>query len=251
VRDAPSIFSAAYDTHLLANYHISKFRLSCAQPTDSSTNSEWYFGNGGGNGNYGGGEPKTAHMGGACRGSAGFGVPGGRASGSARQVTAFAGAQVPPRHRLAFARQLVNAAEDAAQPSSCETDATAGCASSLGHARLKLEDHWLRATLGEEKLWYGSAAGKPGVILGTWASQRQQQQGELRQLGDPVQAGPAARTHRPEAAPRPQLQQRQFLQEEAPADPQQEQPPCSDTCRDKYQLGACPHSLHSVSLVRV
>ena len=182
-------------------------------------------------------------MGGASRDSAGAGMSGGRAGFSARQVTVLAGVQMLPSPRTTRFDKPLRMQNRLYEASSCEADATAGCVSSLGHTRLKLEDHWLRAKLGEEKLWYGSAAGKPGVILGTWASQRQQEvrasvpQGALRQLGAPVQASPAARTRRPEAVPRSQLQQRQFLQEEAPVEPK-EQPPCADTCRDKYQLGA-------------
>ncbi len=117
---------------------------------------------------------------------------------------------------------------------------TAPVTSSLGNARLKLEDHWLRTTMGEEKLWYGTAAGKAGVVLGTWASQRQHQvrgshsddddrpMAALRKLGRKLgfpEPGPAV--------PLSGLQQRQFQQG-------QEQHACSDKCRADYETGTLP-----------
>ena len=111
---------------------------------------------------------------------------------------------------------------------------TAPVISSLGNARLKLEDHWLRTTTGEEKLWYGAASGKPGVVLGKWETKQKvrgwysddddRPMAALRKLGFPKQ-GPAV--------PLSGLQQRQFLQE-------QEQPACSDKCRADYESGALP-----------
>jgi hypothetical protein len=128
---------------------------------------------------------------------------------------------------------LMNAASRLTLAALQSAHLTAPVTSSLGNARLKLEDHWLRTTMGEEKLWYGAASGKPGVVLGTWASQRQHQvrgspsddddrpMAALRKLGFPKQ-GPAV--------PLSGLQQRQFLQE-------QEQPACSDKCRADYESG--------------
>jgi len=62
-----------------------------------------------------------------------------------------------------------------------------------------------RLVLGEEKLWYGSAAGKPGVVLGTWASQKQ---GASASLVLPAAVAAARKQLMPrahQAAPRPQL----------------------------------------------
>ena len=75
-----------------------------------------------------------------------------------------------------------------------------------GESRLAAEDKRLRSLV-QQKLWYGSAAGRPGVVLGTWESQNQLKHQRATLLG----------LHQ-------SLQQRQLLDGEAAAEPAAEPP---------------------------
>ena len=75
-----------------------------------------------------------------------------------------------------------------------------------GASRLAAEDKRLRSLV-QQKLWYGSAAGRPGVVLGTWESQNQLKHQHATLLG----------LHQ-------SLQQRQLLDGEAAAEPAAEPP---------------------------